>query len=182
MIRPQPLTKDDLQGLRRLLGNPLEAVSYRYLPDSAGGEYSGGGQGYDDELAAVVLTFAESDPVTITWAMASESEGLAIMDGVGGRAPVAQAADRQGWKPHHGRVITSISGAWHRTGDHSAESLWSLRLGFSRSSVVIALGVADPNPSYMPDEIIVLFDPLLAKRYRPHHSAESSWGSSLTLY
>lgn len=183
MNRPTPITRADSAALACLVGAQLVGVTYRYLPQADGPSYSGGGDGFDADLAAVVLDFADRSRRIVTWAMLGEFEGLAILSDAasysGAADEILEANDREAWRVHHGDTIMSVGAAWHVTGDDCPESLWAVRLDFSVGSIVIALGTADPNLDYMPDELVVVFDNALADSYRPRHVSESSWGNRI---
>ncbi len=121
-------------------------------------------------LAAVDLDFGDRGTTAITWAMAGELEGLAILDrqsysGIG--TETFDAAAREAWREHIGERITAIGASWHKSGENCPESLWALRLSFAVGSIVIALGTDYPHLDYQPDELVVLFDTSLARSYKP---------------
>jgi hypothetical protein len=180
VIRPTPVTQADAAALSALIGAQLEGVTYHYLPPADGPSYAGDGDGSDGDLTAVVLDFSNRGRTTITWAMLGELEGLAILDEdepYSGLADgVVDASHREAWGGHIGDSVISVGAAWQVSGDDCPESLWAVRLGFSTRSIVIALGIADPDLVYLPDELVVIFDQSLAASYRPRHVRDSSLG------
>lgn len=105
--------------------------------------------------------------------MDAELEGLALVDNgaryAGTADEVIEASGREAWRGLRGEAILSVAVAWHVSGQDCPESLWGVRLSFSARSILIALGTANPGLKYMPDELVVVFDPSLADSYRPHH-------------
>ncbi|MGE3966579.1 MAG: hypothetical protein AB7I09_20965 [Planctomycetota bacterium] len=135
----------------------------------------------DCDLAAVDLHLGNRGMTSITWAMAGELEGLAILDGEsysGIGDAVLDAADREAWREHIGKSITSVAASWQVSGEDCPESLWSVRINFGEGAIVIALGTG-PNIDYMPDELVVVFDMSLAQSYKPNHVRDSSWGAPI---
>ena len=158
-------------------------MTYRYLPPADGPAFAGGGEGFDADLTAVVLDLADRGSTIITWAMQGELEGLALLNDDGSYSGAADgivdANTRVAWRAHRGHKIISVGAAWQVSGDGCPESLWAARLDFSTGSIVIALGTADPDLEYMPDELVVVFDQSLAASYRPRHVSGSSWRSRI---
>jgi hypothetical protein len=174
-------TEADLRtAAAKMIGGCLSAVTYHYLPHADGPGFVGGRRGVDADVTAVRLEFADRDSWIVTWAMQGELEGLAILhDG----APYAGLADarvdaskRDAWRTHIGERLTAIRASWHATTDDpTRESLWALRLEFSTIPLVIALGTTDTPISYVPDELVVIFDPAVGDAYRPKHVGDSAW-------
>jgi hypothetical protein len=183
MSRPTPVTRADAEGLSALIGAKLAAVSYHYLPPAEGPAYVGGEDGFDADITAVVLEFAHQRPTTITWAMLGDMEGLAFLDEPATNSDTADAtvdaSDRDAWRVHRGDAVTSVGGAWQVSGEGCPETLWAVRLGLAAGSIVVALGTADPHLDYMPDELVVVFDESLARKYRPRHVSHSAWGERI---
>ena len=114
--------------------------------------------------------------------MHGELHGISIVDDEAYSDPGAksiEASSRDAWRGHIGGTIASVGAAWQVSGDGCPESLWALRLDLSAGSVVLALGTDFPEIDYMPDELIVVFDPALARAYRPPHVNDSAWGEQL---
>jgi hypothetical protein len=189
VIVPKPVTRADVGALASatmgLVGAHLKAVSYRYLPPAGGSAYAGGGDGVDADLAAVVLDLGDRGRRTITWAMEGELHGISILgDDESYSDLVAKSVDasgREAWQDHIGGAIKSIGAAWQVSGEGCPESLWAMRLDLATGSIVVALGTDYPEIDYMPDELVVVFDPELAPAYRPPHVSESAWGRTIEL-
>lgn len=132
----------------------------------------------DADLAAVVLDLGDRSRA-ITWAINGEAEGLSVLDGWSykGLADTStDASSREAWRDHIGDTITSVAASWQDSTESQHACLWALRLDFSTGSVVVALGTADQEVEYMPDELVVVFDATLAAAYRPKHAHASAWG------
>jgi len=176
--KPTPITRADCAGLSSLKDARLSGVTYYYLPPANGADYAGGEKGVDCDLAAVDLDLGDRGKTVITWAMAGELEGLGILKGEsysGIGTEVLDAADREAWREHIGSRITSVAASWQISCEDCPESLWSIRISFAASSIVIALGTA-PDIEYMPNELVVVFDMSLARSYKPRHVSDSSYG------
>lgn len=181
-----PLTRDDRNRLigegTGFVGARLDSVRYHYLPHVDEAEYAGGENGFDDDLVAVELSFGESGRKTLTWATLGVHEGLSLLedsdyDGVS--VGTVDVTSRAGWREHVGLRIDSVAASWHVSDESYPESIWSLRLGFAESSVVIALGGLNPELDYIPDELVVIFAEDLARRFRPPYVKASSWGEPI---
>lgn len=182
--KPTPITRADCAALASLKGGQLLGATYHYLPPADGRYYAGGDKGVDCDLAAVDLDFGDRGMTTITWAMAGELEGLAILHGEsysGIEIAVLDAADREAWCKHIGDKVISVGASWQVSGENCPESLWALRISFAVGSIVVALGTVDPRLDYLPDELVVVFDMSLARSYQPCHVDDSSWGSRIEL-
>ncbi len=180
----KPLTRAVAEAPKSVVADFVEArlssVTYHYLPSAAGPAFAGGNEGVDSDVTAVVLDLGERGHRTVTWAMNGELEGLSILgDDVSyeGQADQVIGVDkRQAWIGAIGERIESVGVAWQISGDGCPETLWAMRLDFPSRSVVIALGTADEEVDYMPDELVIVFDSELARAYRPPHVSESAWG------
>src|SRR5262245_12013342 len=97
----------------------LSGVTYHYLPPADGLYYTGGDKGVDHMLAAVDLDFGDRGTRAITWAMAGELEGLAILEGSysGIGTEVLDADDREAWREHIGDRITQVGASWQVSGN-----------------------------------------------------------------
>jgi hypothetical protein len=162
-----------------MVGARLSGTRYHFLPPAGGGGYFGGGDGVDAQLTALELDLGEHGSWTITWAMEGELEGLSLLgkdESYSGLADETVAAgDRDAWRDHLGQAIMSVAGSWQVSGKTCPESLWALRLDFATGSVVVALGAVDQGIDYMPDELVVVFNPALADSYRPNQARQSAW-------
>lgn len=180
--KPTPITRRDRAALVSLEGARLSRVAYHHLPPADGMLYGGGDKGVDHMLAAIDLDLGDRGTAAITWAMAGDLEGLAILEdesytGVG--TELIDASDREAWREHVGQRVTAVAGSWQISGEDCPESLWAIRLDFAVGSIVIALGTAYPQLDYQPDELVVVFDASLARSYQPRHVRDSSWGSPI---
>jgi hypothetical protein len=182
MINLTPVTRSDCDSLAHIDGARLSGVTYHYLPPPDESGYSGGEIGVDCDLAAVELDLGERGTATITWAMSSTFEGLAVLTGEsypGVATETLDAADRDAWRDCVGSTITSVAASWQVSDPKYPESLWAARINCAAGSIVIALGTVSPGIEYMPDELVVIFDVSLARSYKPHHVNESSWGTPI---
>ena len=179
----EPITRVDADVLTSVfVGAQLGVVTYRYLPPADASGYVGGGEGLDADLAAVVLDLGNRGRGTITWAMDSDLHGISVLGDdsyTDLAAGFVEATSRGAWRGHVGDTITSVGAAWQVSGDRCPESLWALRLDFSAGSVVLALGTDYPEIDYAPDELVVVFDPVIAHAYQPRHVNGSAWGERL---
>jgi hypothetical protein len=82
------------------------------------------------------------------------------------------------WPSLLGRTVLGLQYAWHGAGSDSDDSLWAIRINLdSAESVVIALGVVeDGHLIYLPDSIVVIFEPDVARSYSIPAADGSSWG------
>ena len=133
-----------------LAGRHLVSVAYRHI----GFEPEGA---VDADLVGVILGF-EDGVRSITWAMDGEVEALALLDEAvsGSASEVTDVSAR--WPV--GEQLVSVEGVWQEP-----SALWALRLQFESCSIVVALGEFDGALRYLPDEIVVIFDPDVAGAY-----------------
>ena len=177
-----PLQQFSISWLRSFIGARLKGISYLYVPLTDKEAYEGD-KGIDDQLTAVVIEFENQNRIVITWAMEDQFEGLAIFKDetyteIGNK--IIDAGDRAGWHKFLDQNITAVGVSWQVSGEGCPESLWALRLSFLKGDVVIALGSNNNSDlNYMPDELLVIFDPALAKGYHPKHTKEAAWGALL---
>jgi hypothetical protein len=181
-----PVLNSDRAALSRIVvicGGRLQAVSYHYLPPADDSEYNAEDSRVHGDIRAVALQIADRGTFVVTWAMEGELEGLAVL---GLNEPYAGTIDEavdvtssDGWRQHIGQMITSVAAASHVSCSGCPDSLWALRVDLPTGSVVVALGTADASVSYMPDELVVTFDPTVASSYRPKHVSASAWGDRL---
>jgi hypothetical protein len=173
-----PIKRSDSAALMFLKGARLLGVTYHYFPSTVRKGYIGG-NGVDDELTAVVLDLGDHGRMAFTWAMVGELEGLAVFKEES-LSEIAiekhDAAQCAAWHQHIGHSIISIAASWQVSGENCPESLWAVRICFAEGSIVVALGRANPDIKYMPNELVVIFDSSLAQSYRPPHVNDSSWG------
>ncbi|MGJ7906667.1 hypothetical protein ACOQFL_09325 [Actinopolyspora sp. H202] len=121
----------------------------------------------------VELVLGSGSVVMLSWVINGLEERLAIeikdtaavgRDLSGDPVDVSDLPD---WDPFLGSVITDIVAAWHVPNEGSSAMPWSFRFEFDvGSSVVVALGeAAGRGFSYLPDELVVIFDGDLADAY-----------------
>ncbi|GAA1324617.1 hypothetical protein GCM10009647_060360 [Streptomyces sanglieri] len=133
---------------------------------------------------AVDLVMSTGVALSLSWAMDGLNEGMAIELREPGESDAdlpgdtVDVSDHVDWERFLGADIVEISPAWHVPNEGCPEMPWAYRLGFSnKSSLVIALGAAEGEGfTYMPDELIVIFDESLAAAYRIPASDTSSRG------
>jgi hypothetical protein len=176
----KPIKRSDCEALVSMKGAKLLGVKYHYFPPFDGTGYVGV-TGVDDSLPAVEFDFGHLGKKTITWAMAGTLEGLSVFSGAysGIASEVLDASQREAWCQHIGQSIISVAASWQISNEGCPESLWAIRLGFAKGSVVIALGTTRSDIEYIPDELVVIFEPSLARSYRPRGAAQSSWGTDV---
>lgn len=167
--------------LRRLVGAELTKVHYCFISNDEPG-YRGREEGVDCDLAAVRLGFAGRYGFVVTWATLGEIESLSVANGdvsmLGPPDHIVDASHYPEWRRHLGSNIVSLAASWQ--GDsYESESLWALRLEFLSGSAVIALGGFDAEVYYEADELVAIFDPSIARSYRPAHIGSSAWGVPL---
>ena len=140
------------------------------------------GSGFEHAEAGVRLVRADGGCRTVRWFQRGEEEGLWI--------GAELATDESGWVP---AVAPVVADSWETRGlgnriarsvvswqqlAPSRTSVWSIRLDLEGGAVAIALGESDyesRTPTYIPDCVIVIFDPNVGRGYRPVASANSAW-------
>jgi hypothetical protein len=119
----------------------------------------------------------------LKWIMAGEREGVAAVfdqtdaDLRNDQVQPSPVPDESRWRKAIGAVVTGVGVSWHQpTGDIAA--IWSVRLEFSFDpSIVVALGEwRDGAVHYIPDQIVVIFDAEIARRYVIPAGEEPAWG------
>jgi hypothetical protein len=72
---------------------------------------------------------------------------------------------------------------WSRHTSLGGDAPWACRLAFSgASALVIALGECDGDRmTYIPDALLVIGSPEVARGYRPPVAHQSAWGEEETL-
>lgn len=170
---------------RGIVGARLAGVTYHYLVPRESDDYVGGGQGLDADLVSVVLDLGERGCQTITWAMGGRSEGLVILRGSapypGLPKDLIDVSSKPSWARFIGERVVEVGAAMHVADVGAAPSVWALRLGFDVGAIVVALGTVDDEfrLAYAPDELVVVFDEVVPKAYRPRHADQSAWGRSI---
>ena len=89
------------------------------------------------------------------------------------------AAGAEPWRSVIGRPLTDVATVWHQPGESPDRYLWSVRLCFADDkSVVLALGAPRAGDlEYMPDELLVIKDPHLARMFRIPGATQPAWGA-----
>jgi hypothetical protein len=167
-FNPEPLVRDAQSSVLTLMGARLAGVTYRYLPGLDTEEYEGREPGVDGDIAAVMLDLGDRGGYALTWSMDRFQQALALLPAESYRAVADAEFDAAAdgpWRTLLGQQIESCAVAWHVAEEGCPEAVWALRLNFSGASVVIALGELRDQPSYMPDELVVIFDPDVARTY-----------------
>lgn len=144
---------------------------------------------FDVVEGAVWLTFGEAASAAFLWVMdsmpgARQLEGVSVV-----LDPDIETVQEKGKRhidamdrisaPGSDLLVTSIATAWTGTEVEEVAGLWSIRLNFERHSVTIALGslADDGSITFMPDELVVIRQSDLAKRYQPLAAYQPAWGS-----
>ncbi|MDF1488275.1 hypothetical protein [Tessaracoccus caeni] len=148
--------------VRRLAGRSLSRVIY------AGAECeqmreSSTPQIIDEVDLAMRLDF-DGMCLRVDWARLGWTEGLAVQHGEKlpeGWAAVEQQRTRC-WLPAAGRGLIAVQLIWHFASDSALESLLGMQFDFQGGfSVLVALGEVDEGlPTYTPDSLLVMFDPI----------------------
>jgi hypothetical protein len=107
-----------------------------------------------------------------------------------------EATDFPEWRARRA-LITTVALGWQISSEGVTETVWSLRLNFENdTSVTVALGewAIKGHPlgikanapelegavKYIPDNLVVIFDPVLAQGYRVNAAAHPGGPSSAT--
>lgn len=127
-------------------------------------------------------------PIGLIWLMEGVKEGLALVLGEpidlprGGPAKKLPATQFTEWQNRLGE-ITTIGLAWHFPDEAAPQTIWSWRLGIRNgTNVTISLGewkAGTGNLTYQPDNVVVIFQEDIARRYRIPASEEPAWGSPI---
>lgn len=178
----QPMLLGQVHDLATISGKTLTSVTYFYLPPDDKDEYLGGLEGVDFMLTAIRLDFGLDGYLMITWSTPGYVEGLSVVNDKpypGGSYLVLDASKRAAWSRHIGTKVAAIGASWQTMWTNGIKTLWALRLDFGGESVVVALGKANPVLSYIPDEIVVVYDENIARSYRISEAKFSAWGEAI---
>ena len=163
-----------------LIDLELEAVAYM-RPLALRGQDRIVGSGFEHAEAGVRLIGSGGRSIVARWAQSGVDEFLWIGDSmdavVGDWVPEIEEVEVASWRSVIGKRIVSVGVAWQRIEDTKYEA-WSLRLDFEPESIVIALGERDwpsNEVTYIPDCVVVIFDPPIARAYTPAASIGSAW-------
>jgi hypothetical protein len=171
---------------RTLVGETLTGAAY-LLPASSDETHRVARPGFHEASMGVELMMADG-PVGLIWLMEGVKEGLALVLGEpidlprGGPAKKLPATQFTDWQNRLGE-ITTIGLAWHVPEEAGPRTIWSWRLGIRNGrSVTIALGewrAEAGNLTYQPDNVVVIFQEDIARRYRIPASDEPAWGNPI---
>lgn len=179
ILRPQPtrrdVSNDDESLLAALIGRPLTNVVYA-MPAGTEWRADPAATHVHEVDMAVALEFGQAQ-LRLDWAQSGSDEGLALQFDVEIPATwsVADVHGVGGWSSLSKLPLDGVEIAWHRAEEHAAEVALGVVLRFNGGgSVAFALGeLVGGGPSYLPDEILVLFDVDEAVRYLD--SLGASW-------
>jgi len=187
-LSPLPILRaGDEQELARvtgkLSGENLVSVSYiipkeGHWPD---GRHIDGVHEVDDG----VKLSTTSDAVLIRWGMAGYVEGLSaqIVSKAATKPDPAllRELDMSGssrWRQFLAKPLFIAGFATHVAPDASEATIWSLRFASKQGpEVVIALGEwTKVGPSYIPDNLLAIFDEAVARSFTIPDNPVSAWG------
>ena len=160
-----------------LAGDPVTGVRYR-LP--SGTDLTA--EDVHDVGSAVELALGSGRVLALSWGTPGLDEGLAIevrQDGTDGDR--VDVSDDPHWSAVVGKPIEELAVAFFRYYDDSSVRPWSFRVGVSGGgSATVALGEADgADISYLPDNLVVIFDEARARDYRIVDALQSAWGAPI---
>jgi hypothetical protein len=169
---------------QRIVGATVLGVTYRQT-ENGGLNMPPLGTAHEVDLD-VVLSLS-TGVISLTWERDDLVEGLAIgweeftePEGVA----AVPAGDSENWRRLLGCAITDVHASWQASEVDCPESMWSMRISFGpQLHVVIALGELDQAglPTYHPDSLLLLFDEIMARSYRPSGAVGSAWGDQSLL-
>jgi hypothetical protein len=172
--------------LDAMVGRRIVGVTYKTSTDPIERPEQGDRAVVHDVDHAVLISTA-SMTMVLEWGISNYDEFLNIVDSPdeGGAAAVTDVLDATGlpqWRPLVGSAITGFGVATQQSEDER-QLLWSIRLDVENGvSVVVALGETEGElPSYQPDNLVVIFDPEMARSYRFPGASESAWGHELHM-
>lgn len=169
-----------------IAGESLDRVAY-LVPGTSDVTKRRHYNSFDEVDMGVELTTVSGSKFCFMWVMDDVKEGLRLGRAEPGSRPVPfkrlDVSSEPEWAELRGKTTTGVALAWHRPCDEALEAVWSVRLRFDRTSVVIALGEAAHDRQticYIPDSLVVIFDEVVARSYEPLSSQGSSWGGLIT--
>jgi hypothetical protein len=178
----QPIQPSQTHVLAAIAGKVLSGVEYFYLPSTESDEYECELNGIDCMLTAVRLDFGIDGFMLITWSTPGSIEGLSVAQGMpypGNSYLVHDACKREAWCNHIGTKVVGLGASWQTLWMAALDTLWALRLDFESGSVVVVLGEVNPVLTYIPDEIVVVYDESMARSFRLSDASSSAWGEAL---
>lgn len=170
-LRPPPtrrhVTGNIVGSLTALVGRPLTGIVYA-MPAGATWRPEPTNPHVHEVEMAVVLKFG-GPHLRLDWAQSGWEEGMALQFDIS--LPDAWSATEvqteANWAPLIKRPLIGADVAWHRSEEGASEVALGMIFRFEGEvSVTIGLGEwVDGSPSYLPDEIIVLFERGAGARY-----------------
>jgi hypothetical protein len=171
---------------RSMVGHRIVRVSYK----TSGNLHHGADQRdrvVAHEVDHAVLVSTESVTLVLEWCIRSYDEFLNVLDSPdqGAAAAVNDVVDVTGvpqWSALVGSVIAGFGMATQQS-EAGHELPWAVRIDVEHgASVVVGLGeLRGAIPSYQPDNLVVIFEPEMARSYRVLDSSQSAWGRDLEL-
>jgi len=171
---------------RTMVGSSITAVRYIF-PEFSSPQLTSY-DGFDTVLKGVELS-SPRHVIAAMWWMEGVKEGLHfVVD------PYEEFYDDESlqlldvtsesqWALIRASSVGSVALSWHVPDGDAPWFVWSFRLNFeSGLSVTVALGDVDEvrgRLTYQPDSVAVIFDEIVARRYRILAGPESAWGSVL---
>lgn len=160
-------------GLQSILGARLTGVTYAgYSADHDLGNAqvdSGGTGGTIHAVEMAVLIAFEGGSLRVDWAQSGISEGISVRldSAVPEDWSRVTASGERSWLHVMGSRLVGVELLWHLLDVEAGESALGLRLHFdSGGEVMIAVGELDVDQiRYLPDELVVIFDPEVALAY-----------------
>lgn len=169
-----------------VIGREIRGVEYLYPGGIQGIAVDHGGRVHEVDHG-VRLLMSDGDVVTLMWQLDGICAALGVVAGSGHDAGLTELVESYDvstipmWATLLGRPVTDVGVAWHSSDFGCPATPWAFRFGVGgRRRFVVALAeVRDGRLSYIPDNIVVIFDDDLAHSYRCVGSATSSWGVDL---
>ena len=160
-----------------LAGDRVTQVRYR-LP--SGTDFAA--EDVHDVGSAVELALGSGRVLAVSWGTPGLGEGLAIEVRAGGADDEGvDVSDDPHWSAVVGEPIEELAVAFFEYYDDSSVRPWSFRVGVSGGgSATVALGEADgAEISYLPDNLVVIFDEATARNYRIVDALQPAWGTPI---
>jgi hypothetical protein len=160
-----------------LAGDTVTRVRYR-LP--SGRDFAA--ESVHDVGSAVELVLGSGRVLVLSWGTPGLDEGLAIEvreDGTDDDR--VDVSDDPHWSAVVGKPMEELAVAFFEYYYDSSVRPWSFRLGVSGGgSATVALGEVDgAEISYLPDNLVVIFDEARARDYRIVDALQSAWGTPI---
>jgi hypothetical protein len=160
-----------------LTGDPVTRARYR-LP--SGTDLAA--EDVHDIGSAVELALGSGRVLALSWGTPGLDEGLAIEvreDGTDDDR--VDVSDDPHWSAVVGNPIEELAVAFFEYHYDSSVRPWSFRVSVSGGgSATVALGETDgAEISYLPDNLVVIFDEARARDYRIVDALQSAWGTPI---